>query len=315
MSLFVSANQVLLFSYSPTYQPNQPPTLSQPPPIHKTPPQQCQPHQSECLCEATLEVLVDEADDLITQEAELREITGDAPAEAAGDAASDATSDDAGDNASSVTVSEFEAAAPAMSPSASSSPGLGFSLASHFEEDAARRTKSVCHALRAHEQDLFLAFAAVLRLARASGAAAAEAVAAAAGALAASWRKTGDAAAQHTVIHIQGSGRGSLQNAASSPALLPAFRTAQAGHNQHSKQQPGHQQQPRKQAPMGHDAIVRALCDAVAGWLVHPLGEVCPPAQEAVATFLWYLVTEARGYRWVVRGDTGLGDGRVWLVG
>jgi hypothetical protein len=186
-------------------------------------------------------------------------------------------------------------------------------MAAHLKEQANRRTRGVCHALRAHEQDLFLTFAALLRLARSSGAdaddraaaaatTAASAAASAASSLAASRRQTGESlrlpminqqqplskTSSHTVVQIRGSAPAEIGGSPTGAA--PAADCAAAA-------VAGGATAVAAKGPLGHDGIVRALCDVIGGWMVHPLGDVCVPAREAASAFLWYIVSEDRGYK------------------
>ncbi|GBF98311.1 hypothetical protein Rsub_10974 [Raphidocelis subcapitata] len=216
--------------------------------------------QCECLCEPTLEVLIDEAEDLMAQEEDLR-----AAKESHGAGSSSGGGSGSGSSSSS--------GGSDSDPSFGSGAGGGVlvrraarGLVSQLRRHAGCRVRAVCRALAAHEQDLFLAFAAALRVARASGRAADDAAAAAA--------QAGEP--RHTVVTVAGGGQEPWQGA--QPPSLPA--AAPAGGEL-----------------SGHDAVVRSLCDAFAGWLVHPLGAACPPAHQAAAAFLWFLVREDAGYR------------------
>lgn len=138
-----------------------------------------------------------------------------------------------------------------------------------LREEAARRTRSVCHALAAQEQDLFLAFAAALRLARAEGGGDGDCEGGGGadhggGGGGAGWEA--DGGGRHVVLDVQPHGHA---------ARGPADARGAAGEDEREG---------------------RALCELVGGWLVHPLGGACAAAREAAAAFLWYLVLEDSGY-------------------
>jgi hypothetical protein len=215
--------------------------------------------QCECLCEATLELLVDEADDLLAQEADLRDATGAAGSAYPGLGAHGSSSEEEAEGGEG----EGEHGAAGAG---------GGRLARQLRRHAAARVRGACRALGAAEQDLFLAFAAVLRVARcAGGGANADEAAAAA-----------EVGAAHTVIRI-----------GADDGTAPAALAVPAGGGFALSPGPG----AGVRVPKGRDAVVRALCDRFASWLVHPLGPVCAAAREAAGAFLWFLVCEDTGYR------------------
>jgi hypothetical protein len=162
--------------------------------------------------------------------------------------------------------------------------------------DAEARTRAACHALAAHEQDLFLAFAALLRIARGAG-----------GAEDGAGAGTADAATatdegEHTVLHVRASG--------DEDGHHPPHSQRREGRR---RDRPGQQYpeapgraKPEEAEEAKDNKIMRSLCDVIAGWLVHPLGPACAAAREAAGAFLWYLVAEDAGYRW------GLGCVDIW---
>lgn len=277
----------------PTYPPPPPPSLL--------------PNQLESISEPSLELLIDDADDLISQEREIYEalarITG---------------SEDLA--ATAAKIATLDCANPGDSHGRGLQGMPTPELLHQMKDEAQKRTISVCHALAAHEQDLFLAFAAILRLARVTGVTGCgeEVAAAVATEGVTGYGSTGDRVtpnggrhhqpvpvSQHVVLQVHPGGAspagapppGDDSSGVTSQRVTSQRAQRGAAAAQQQQQAAGGGGEGQQQGLMAQDKIVRELCEWMGGWLVHPLGEACPAAKEAAATFLWYLVVEDRGYR------------------
>lgn len=127
-----------------------------------------------------------------------------------------------------------------------------------------RRTRAVCRALSAHEQELLLVLAALLRRA---------------------WFVSEPAGTEGTEQLAAGcapapAGSGAAACSAAQPQACCTSSNAEA------------------------EAAVRSMCGHFAGWLLGPVARASPAAGAAVADFLWFLVMDDEGYRWVAAFKT-----------